>query len=180
MDNIKNLTKEVENLIKEVESLKVNEEFKKAMELLENNLSTYNDDYRLYEEIADIYLYEWKHSKALKAVNFALSINPESATWCYLKWFILLAKEKIKEAIPFLEKSNTLMPNNSEVLRNLWWAYSMSSEKERWIFILKRALFMCPWDLLISQDLAMAMISAWMISEWNELLKKIWKQEMSI
>lgn len=171
---------DIKKLIQEVENLKANKEFKKAMELLETNLSAYNDDYRLYEEIADIYLYEWKHQKALKAVDFALSINPESATWCYLKWFILLAKQKIKESIPFLEKSNALMPNNSEVLRNLWRAYSMNSEKERWIFILKRALVIAPWDILISQDLAMAMIWAWMIAEWNELLKQIWKQEMSI
>lgn len=167
-------------LIQEVESLKANKEFQKAIELLEKSLSTYNDDYRIYEEIADIYLYEWKMNKAKKAIDFALNMNWESATGNYLKWFILLANNKIVEAIEYLEKSNHLMPNNAEVLRNLGWAYSMTGESKKWIFILKRALNISPEDKLITEDLAMVLIWMGEIEQWNELLKKIWKNEIFV
>lgn len=166
----------IRNLITQVEKLKQEKDFKKALKLLEDSIQKYNDDYRLYEEIADIYLYEWKMTKASKAIDFAMNINPESATWSYLKWFILLSKNKIEEAIIFLEKSNSLMPNNSEVLRNLWWAYCTIWESEKWIMILKRALNISPNDVLISEDLAMALIWNWEIKEWNMLLEKIWKK----
>ncbi len=165
-------------LIQEIEKLKAQKEFKKAIELLQNSLSKYNEDYRIYEEIADIYLYEWKNLKAQKAIDFALNINPESATWNYLKWFILLSRNKTKESISYLEKSNNLMPNNAEVLRNLGWAYSMTGQQEKWIFILKRALNISPEDTLITEDLAMALIWKWEIREWNQLLEKIWKEQI--
>jgi hypothetical protein len=115
----------------------------------------------------------------LKSVNFALNLNKKSATWNYLKWFILLSQDKISDAIKYLELSNKYLWNNSEVLRNLWWAYTMIWNSERWIAILKRALIITPHDDLITEDLAMALIWIWEISEWNGLLKKIWKKIMT-
>jgi tetratricopeptide (TPR) repeat protein len=103
-------------------------------------------------------LYRWELDKSIKAVDFALELNPESATWNYLKWFILLSKDKVKESISYLEKSNNLIWNNSEVLRNLWWAYTMVWKTDKWIAILKRALIIAPNDELITEDLAMALI----------------------
>lgn len=170
----------IRNLIKEVEVLKANKRFDDAIKLLEDSLSKNSDDYRIYEEIADIYLYQSKMTKAKKAIDFALSMNPDSATWNYLKWFILLANNKISESIEFLEKSNNLMPNNAEVLRNLGWAYSMTWESQKWIFILKRALNISPDDKLINEDLAMALIWIWKVKEWNLLLEKIWKWKILI
>ena len=75
----------VRTLIQEVELLKSKKEFSKAIDLLQNALSKNSDDYRIYEEIADIYLYEGKMAKAKKAIDFALNINSESATGNYLK-----------------------------------------------------------------------------------------------
>ena len=130
----------------------------------------------LDEELADIYLYLWDIDKANNAIDFALNINTESATWNYLKWFVILSEWKDLElAIKYLEKSNSLMPNNPEVLRNLWWAYTSNKQITKGIFILKRALNIHPNDFLITEDLAMALISNWDLKEWNELLKKIWK-----
>jgi Flp pilus assembly protein TadD len=80
------------------------------------------------------------------------------------------------EAIEFLKKSNQLIGNNSEVLRNLWWAYTLAGESEKWISILKRALNLSPWDELITEDLWMALIGVGEINEGNTLLKKIWKK----
>jgi hypothetical protein len=59
-------------------------------------------------------------------------------------------------------------------LRNLWWAYTMIWEQERWITILKRALNISPWDELITEDLAMALIGSGNVKDWNSLLQKIW------
>lgn len=170
----------VKTLIQEIENLKSKKQFDKAIELLQWAMQKNSDDYRLYEEIADIYLYEWKMTKAKKAIDFALNINSESATGNYLKWFILLANSKIVDAIEFLEKSNHLMLNNAEVLRNLWWAYSMTGESEKGIFILKRALNISPDDKLINEDLAMALIWIWKIKEWNAILKWIWKDQVTL
>lgn len=172
MDNIK-------QIILDVEKHKANQKFSKAIEIIEENLVKYNWDYRLYEELADIYLYKWELDKAIKSVDFALELNSESATWNYLKWFILLSKDKSKDALYFLEKSNSLSWNNSEVLRNLWWAYTLMGQSEKGIIILKRALVIAPNDELITEDLAMALIWVWEISEWNWLLKKIWKKNIS-
>lgn len=170
----------VKNLIVEIEQLKAEKKFDIALQKLENSLSNYNDDYRIYEEIADIYLYLWKNTKALKAIDFALNINKDSATWNYLKWFLLLTSNKVVEAVELLEKSNSIMPNNSEVLRNLWWWYSVIWNYEKWIFILKRALNLAPNDRLITEDLAMALIWSGKIKEWNILLEKIWKNKILI
>jgi len=169
----------IKELIVKVESLKSEQKFNDATKILENALVNHNQDYRLYEELADIYLYKWELTKWLKSVNFALSINKQSATWNYLKWFILLSQDKILEAIKYLELSNKLLSNNSEVLRNLWWAYTMIWNSERWIAILSRALVISPNDDLITEDLAMALIWVWKINEWNWLLKKIWKKIMA-
>lgn len=167
----------VNNIISEIETLKQEKKFLDAIKLLERYISKYSDDYRLYEELADIYLYNWNLAKATKSINFALTLKENSATWNYLKWFILLSQDKVKESVSFLVKSNNLMWNNAEVLRNLGWAYTMLWENERWIYILKRALNISPWDNLITEDLAMALIWAWEVQKWNILLKKIWKEK---
>lgn len=166
----------VRDIILQVEDLKQDKKFEEAIKLIEQNLWSYSEDYRLYEELSDIFLYKGHLDKALKAINFSLELNQNSATGNYLKGFILLSKDKVTEAIEFLKKSNQLIGNNSEVLRNLWWAYTLVGESEKWISILKRALNLSPWDELITEDLWMALIGAGEINEGNTLLKKIWKK----
>lgn len=169
----------IKDIIMQVESLKSSQKFNDAIALLEQSIVNYNSDYRLYEELADIYLYQGELDKGLKSVNFALSINAESATGNYLKGFILLSKDKVKEAIKFLEASNSLLGNNSEVLRNLGWAYTMVGETDKGIMILKRALVIAPNDELITEDLAMALIGTGEVSEGNQLLQQIGKNIVS-
>lgn len=168
----------IRELILNIEKLKQEQRYKEAISLVEESLVKYNFDYRLYEELADIYLFKWELEKAMKSVNFALDLNSQSATWNYLKWFILLSQNKAKDALNYLEKSNSLIWNNAEVLRNLWWAHTIAWNSEKWIMILKRALNISPDDEFITEDLAMALIWIWEISEWNKLLKKIWKKNI--
>ena len=169
----------ITDIVMEVEKLKANQKFSQAIEILEKSIITYNDDYRLYEELSDIYLFQGELDKALKSINHSLSLNKESATGCYLKGFILLSKDKVSEAIKYLEKSNELLWNNSEVLRNLGWAYTLEGKTQKGIIILKRALNLAPGDELITEDLAMAIIGAGEVTEWNNLLKKLGKKIMT-
>jgi hypothetical protein len=48
----------IKELIIKIESLKNEQKYNEAIKLLENALIKYNSDYRLYEELADIYLYK--------------------------------------------------------------------------------------------------------------------------
>ncbi len=168
---------ETRSIILQVEDLKAQKKFKLAISKIQQALTKYSDDYRLYEELADIYLYISDFTKALSALDFALTLNPKSATGNYLKGFILLGEDKVKQAVSYLEKSNALFWNNAEVLRNLGWAYTMLGQQERGIIILKRALNISPEDELITEDLAMALIGTGEILAWNKLLKKIGKSE---
>lgn len=164
----------IQDILNKAEILKSKENFREATKILEDAIIKYNNEYKLYEELADIYLYKWELEKAAKSADFALEISPDSATWNYLKWFILLSDNKISSAIQFLEKSNSIMKNNPEVLRNLWWAYTISSQTIKWIIILKRALNIAPKDELITKDLAIALIWEWKVKEWNKLLTDLW------
>lgn len=170
---------QIRTVIVEIERLKGEKKFHEAIQILEAQIGKNADDYRLYEELSDIYLYTGNISKSMKAVNFALGLNPESATGNYLKGFLLLSQDKIHEAMRYLEVSNTIIGNNAEVLRNLGWGYTMLGQSERWIAILKRALNISPEDELISEDLAMALIGAGEVLEGNILLKKIGKKNSS-
>ena len=167
----------IDQIILEIEELKMKWENFKAISILEGHIMEYNDDYRFFEELGDIYLADGIIEKSEKAIDFALKLNPDSATGNYLKGFILINAGQSKEAIPFLDKSNKLMANNSEVLRNLGYAYAISGQYEKGIYILKRAQFLSPDDSLIKEDLAMALIGSGEVLEWNAILRQVQKNE---
>jgi hypothetical protein len=48
----------IKELILHIESLKNDQRFNDAIKILEDSLIKYNGDYRLYEELSDIYLYK--------------------------------------------------------------------------------------------------------------------------
>lgn len=71
---------EIRNLLLQVEELKVQKKFQESIDILQKAMVRYGDDYRLYEELADIYLYLGDHPKAMNALDFSLTLNPKSAT----------------------------------------------------------------------------------------------------
>jgi len=170
---------QIKDIIIQVEKLKLTQNFDWAIALLQESIASYNSDYRLYEEMADIFLYRGELTKAVKAIDFALGLNDQSATGNYLKGFILLSGDKVQEALSYLETSNKMMWNNAEVLRNLGWAYTIVGEHTKWISILKRALNLSPDDELIVEDLAMALIGSGEVQSWNVLLEKIGKKQVT-
>ncbi len=165
----------IDQIILEIEDLKMKWEIYKAISILEGHIMEYNDDYRFFEELGDIYLAEWLFDKAEKAIDFGLKLNPQSATWNYLKWFLCLNNNEALKSIKYLEESNKQLANNSEVLRNLGFAYSISGKYEKWIFLLKRAQFISPDNNLIKEDLAMVLIDSGKVLEGTAILRQIEK-----
>lgn len=162
--------------ITDIEELKYRWDYKTAKNKIDQYLLRYTDDYRLYEELADIYLYEWDFKKAENAMLFAQRLHPESATGTYLMGYINISKWKYSLWVELLEKSNQLFPNNAEILRNLWWWYNMLGLTKKWIMLLKRALNLNPEDTLIMEDLWIALIWDWEVDIWEFYLKKAWKE----
>ena len=159
--------------IEKIENLKRSKLYKEARELIEKCLSKYSDDYRLYEELADVYLYEWDIFRAQQAAKYGQELSPKSATGLYLLGYILLVEEKYSESVKFLQQANKYNPNNPEVLRNLGWAYVMLGEVEKGIIFLERALHLSPRDDLIIEDLGRALIIKGDILGGKEYLKRI-------
>lgn len=137
---------------------------------------THTDDYRLYEELADIYLFLGDMEKAESSVKIASSLNSESATGLYLSGYIAVTKGDFIEGIDLLDRANKGFPNNPEILRNLGWAYVVTGEVSRGVIFLKRALNLAPDDELIMEDLGVALLSdGEHVDEGEALLRKAGK-----
>jgi Flp pilus assembly protein TadD len=145
--------------IDQIETLKAQGKYRESKEIVERLLLDYTDDYRLYEELCDIYLFLGDHAKAHETILVARGLNPESATGMYLLGYLSVTQGNFTEGIRLLEQANALFPNNPEILRNLGWAYTVTGKGDRGVFLLKRALNIAPEDPLIMEDLAVALIS---------------------
>lgn len=91
------LEDQVTTHIHEIEALKQQERYKEALEKIQKLLYQFTDDYRLYEEMADIYLYEGDMKKAEGAVKLAQELHPDSATGKYLMGYIHISKNHFKK-----------------------------------------------------------------------------------
>lgn len=142
-----------------IEDFKSEGNYLEAKNLITSLLLKYTDDYRLYEELCDIYLFLGDHDKAFEAIDVARTLNPESATGMYLLGYLSVTHGNFGEGIELLQEANILFPNNPEILRNLGWAYTVTGNGEKGLFLLRRALNISPDDPLIMEDLAVALIS---------------------
>lgn len=160
-------------IIEEIESLKQNNQYKKARELAASSIVKHSDDYRLYEELADICLFDGDIDQADEALSVARELHPESGTGMYLAGYIATAKGQFERAITELTVANNHMPNNAEILRNLGWAHVMQGTVPKWLSLLRRAHTLSPEEPMIINDLAVALMTAWEEAEARTLLKKI-------
>jgi tetratricopeptide (TPR) repeat protein len=163
-------------IIDEAERLKAQKRYTEARILIEWAISRYPNRYELYEEIADIYIYEWEYKKAEKALDYAELLESGSSTGLYLRGYMALVRNDFQKAIENLEQSNTKSPNNPEVLRNLWWAYTMTGDLKKGVILLERALTIAPDDMLIMEDLGVALLTQWKIQEAREYLSRAGKE----
>lgn len=140
-------------IIDHVEELKAQKRYTEARQMLEGAIARYTDRYELYEELADVYIYEGAYDKATLALDYAETLEHNSSTGQYLRGYMALINNDFSTAISFLERSNITSPNNPEVLRNLGWAYTMMGDIKKGIILLQRALNIAPEDELIMEDL---------------------------
>jgi len=163
--------------IGEIEDLKYAGKYDEARKRVESYLLKHADDYRLYEELADISLYEGDLDRAENSMEVARKLHPESATGTYLMGYILLSKGRFAEGVELLQKANVLFPNNPEILRNLGWGCTVLGEVAKGIVLLERALNLSPDDALIMEDLGVALISDGQVMSGEEYLRKAGKED---
>ncbi len=173
-----NTESSLDTIIQSIEQFKWNNRYDQAKNLALESLKIHTDDYQLYEELADIYLFEWDLKKASEVLAIAREIHPESGTGMYLAGYIATASGKFDEAIRELTIANQNLPNNSEILRNLWWAHVMSGAEAKGILLLRRAHSLAPEDVMIMNDLAVALMTLGQEVEAREILKTIGQEEM--
>lgn len=163
----------IETIIETIESLKHESRYHEAKETALSALTRHTDDYRLYEELADIYLFEQNLEKAEEVISYARELHPSSGTGIYLEGFIAVIKGDFDKAIQVLGEANSILPNNAEVIRNLGWAYVMKGHVDRGIALLKRAHALAPEDTTVINDLAMALMANGSEEEAQILFEKI-------
>lgn len=110
---------QIEHIIENIEQAKAEGSYPRAREIILAGLKEHTDDYRLYEELADIHLFEGRLEDADEVLQIARELHPNSGTGMYLEGYIATAKGDFDRAITILSEANSLMPNNAEILRNL-------------------------------------------------------------
>lgn len=162
----------IELVIETIELLKQENKYIEARNTALQALTRYMDDYRLYEELADIYLFENNLDKAEEVISYARTLHPESGTGIYLEGYIAVARGDFDHAIEVLTRANTIMPNNAEVIRNLWWAYVMKWAIPRGLSLLRRAHHLAPDEMMIANDLWVALMASGLEDEARILFEK--------
>jgi tetratricopeptide (TPR) repeat protein len=105
--------------LEEIEDLKTHGRYREARDRIQALLTQNASDYQLYEQLADLYLYEGNFKDAQRIVDLALKLNPESATCLYLSGYIQVSRGNFDRGIPLLERANSIISSNPEILRNL-------------------------------------------------------------
>lgn len=174
MNPISNL----EHIIDTIENLKQEGDYPAAQSMALEALKNYTDDYRLYEELADIYLFENNLEKADEVLQIARTLHPASGTGMYLDGYIATAKWEFDRAITVLEEANRNLPNNAEILRNLGWAHVMKANTPKWLALLRRAHSLAPDESMIINDLAVALMATGAEDEARSVLQKIGQESL--
>lgn len=162
----------LDDIISRIEELKSESKYTEARQTALQALSKYTDDYRIYEELADIYIFEENLDKAEEVIGYARALHPDSGTGAYLEWYIAAARGDFDRAISILTVANTKFPNNAEIIRNLGWSYVMRGEISRWLGLLRRAHALAPTDMMIVNDLWVALMASGEEDEARELFEK--------
>ncbi len=82
----------IEQIIEAIETQKGMNNYPEAEKMVLEGLKKHTDDYRLYEELADIYLFQNNLVQADEALQIARELHPESGTGMYLDGYIATAK----------------------------------------------------------------------------------------
>ncbi len=82
----------VDTIIESIENLKHQNRYGEARLTALDALVRHTDDYRLYEELADIYLFEENLEKAEEVIAYARTLHPDSVTGIFLEGYIAVVQ----------------------------------------------------------------------------------------
>lgn len=146
--------------IDKIEKSKEMGDYDGALKIALEGLNAHMNDYRFYEELADIYIFQNNLDKAEEVIRYARELHPTSGTGLFLEGYILSEKWDFENAIKTLEQANSLFPNNAEILRLIGWSYVMLGSMQKGIALLRRAKWLDSEDEKISHNLAVALMLA--------------------
>ena len=102
------------------------DEYENALPLFERYLKYHPQDPKAYYELACCNYSLQKYDTALELVDRAIAIDQEYGEAYRLKGFILIENRECGNAIPFLEYSNAIIPDDELTLYGLLRAYFLS------------------------------------------------------
>lgn len=168
----------IDTLIENIEQAKCANNYTRARGIALRWLREFTDDYRLYEELTDIYIFEGNLEKAGEVLSIARELHPESSTGLYLEGYLATAKGDFSRAISTLTQANMQMPNNAEILRNLWWSYVMTGDLTKGLTLLRRAHNLAPDEPMVINDLSVALMAGGFEEEARTVLAKLGWSEL--
>lgn len=165
-------SKNIMEALEKIEDLKIKGKHKESIKEAHKVLIDDPNCVPALEEIADNYVSLNDFNSAKKAANRALNLDKNSYTAHYILGFLNSQNQNWDLAIKHLQTSNSLHPNNPEILRCLGWAIFNSKSRAQGVVILERSLNLDPENSLTLCDLGVCNLQ---IKEFNksiELLKK--------
>ena len=152
------LSNRIANKLEKSEKAKVLGNHEKALRIARSILIQDPNCIEATEEVIDNLLSLQDFVEAEKVANFVLLQNKESYIANYALGLIYLTDNLNDLAIGYLQKANTLSPNNPEILRCLGWATFHVDNKLKGLVTLERALNLRSDDPLILCDLGVCLL----------------------
>ncbi len=158
--------------LEEAEELKLMGKHHEALRILEQLIVEDPSNISALEEIADNELSMENFDRAETAAMQAIELDHRSYTSYYILGFLHSQKGKWPQALTYLQKANTLKPNNVEILRCLGWALFNNDKRTQGIVTLERALNLDSENPLTLCDLGTAYLQSKNISKAKTLLMR--------
>lgn len=142
-----------------------------AHRLVETAVEKYPEEGRLQILLAKSSALRGDVSRALRTLELAAAVDPDSADAPFVEANILWALERYEEAIIAYGQALKLNPHFVEAARNLGMALSRTGRHEEAVAALRQALDMVPEDVSIMHGLATALVSVDRFQEAVEMLE---------
>jgi len=160
-------------LILKAEKLKLNGEHLDAIGILEDIVKSDLNCIAAFEELGDNFLSLRQFDKALRALKYALRLDPISANAHYLLGFTFSCLNQFDKSIAELEIADKIEPNHPEIVRCLGWSIFNAGKKKQGLVILNRANALAPNDPLIMCDLGVCLLNDMQFEAATKMFEKI-------
>lgn len=164
---------DTDKLLDKADRLKSQAKHLEAIRICEKILFEDSGCVEALEEIGDNYISLHELDRAERALQRALTLDPDSANASYLMGFLHSCERAWKKSIEYLDRADELKPNHPEILRCLGWSLFQSGERSRGIVILERARALAADDLYILTDLGVCYLEARELDKALEVFREV-------